>query len=154
MPEEDPSIEEAHLCSTTLGPPSKQSRLASDGLELWQIDRCSLANDGPVDPPFPALGSTWNQSLRWVARESRQPRFECPSQTEEEEESVDSLPTRAGVEPPRSGDASEFLPACEHTPELWCCRRTPRPRELALKVLKAQANGPQLPEIDRQTDLL
>ena len=28
-----------------------------------------------------------------------------------------------------------------------------RPRELTLKVLKTQANGPQLPEIDRQADL-
>ena len=130
MPEDDPSIEEERLCPTTLGPPSKQSRLASDDSELWQTDRCSLANDEPVDPPHPELGSNRNRSLCWVVRESQQPRCECPSQTEAEEESVDFPPTGAGVEPPRSGDASEFLPACEYMPELWCCRRTPRPTTL------------------------
>ena len=109
------------------GSAPEQSRLASDDSEPWQIDRCSLANDGPVDPTLLALESTQNQSLSWVAKESRQPCCECPSQTEEEEESVDSPPTGAGVEPPRSGDTSEFLPACEDTLELWCCRRTPRP---------------------------
>ena len=126
IPEYDYSIEEASLCQTTLSPPSEQSRLASEDSEPWQIDRSSLANDGPVLPPLLALGSTRNRTRRWVVGERRQPHCECRRQTEEED-SIDLPATRAGVEPPLSGDMSEFLSAWEQTPEVMGCRRTLRP---------------------------
>ena len=91
------------------------------------------------------------------SRESRQPLCECPSQTGAEEESVDPPPTRAGVEPPCSaGDASEFPLLANIRQSCGVVGKHPnkRPHGLTLKVLKAQANDPQLPEIDRQANLL